>query len=535
MKGAYTGFSTRETPQIQPIPGADQVKGRAGGYVFAVSDWSLLDRFLILGTEGGSYYVGEQELTASAANAVLRCIDEDGERVVNRIVEISDAGRAPKNDPALFALAIAASAGSVVTRRSAMDALPKVARTGTHLFSFVTYVQQFRGWGRVLRDGVAAWYTTKSPDDLAYQLIKYRQRGGWTHRDVMRKAHPKSPGSSWDKHGPLFTWAVKGYEGDEVPVPESNHSMRLIYAYERAQRAKTAQEVAQLIRDHNLPREAIPTNFLNKKVVWEALLTRMPLTALVRNLGKMTSIGLIAPMSGTMRHVADRLTNKDALVKARVHPIAMLVAMGAYKSGKSKGGLTWAPVPQVIDALDEGFYLAFGNVEPSGKRTYLALDVSGSMAYGNIAGTNITPREASAAMCLVTARVERDWYVAGFQEKLVNIFISPRQRLNDVIKTVTGLHFGGTDCALPMIDALEKRMPVDLFVVYTDSETWAGRIHPVQALKNYRDRMGIPAKLVVVGMTADKFSIADPSDPGMLDVVGFDTATPNVISEFAKM
>ena len=45
--------------------------------------------------------------------------------------------------------------------------------------------------------------------------------------------------------------------------------------------------------------------------------------------------------------------------------------------------------------------------------------------------------------------------------------------------------------------------------------------------------MGIPARLIVVGMTATNFTIADPEDPGTLDVVGFDTATPRLISDFA--
>jgi 60 kDa SS-A/Ro ribonucleoprotein len=73
---------------------------------------------------------------------------------------------------------------------------------------------------------------------------------------------------------------------------------------------------------------------------------------------------------------------------------------------------------------------------------------------------------------------------------------------------------------------------VDTFVVYTDNETWAGNIHPAQALRAYRERMGIAAKLVVVAMVSNGFTIADPDDAGMLDVVGFDTATPQVISDF---
>jgi 60 kDa SS-A/Ro ribonucleoprotein len=93
---------------------------------------------------------------------------------------------------------------------------------------------------------------------------------------------------------------------------------------------------------------------------------------------------------------------------------------------------------------------------------------------------------------------------------------------------------GGTDCALPMLWALEKRVKADVFVVYTDSETWYGDVHPAQALQQYRERTGIAAKLVVCAMVANSFSIADPDDAGMLDCVGFDLATPNVISDFAR-
>jgi 60 kDa SS-A/Ro ribonucleoprotein len=46
--------------------------------------------------------------------------------------------------------------------------------------------------------------------------------------------------------------------------------------------------------------------------------------------------------------------------------------------------------------------------------------------------------------------------------------------------------------------------------------------------------MGIPARLVVVGMTATGFTIADPSDPLSLDVAGFDSAVPRLISDFAR-
>ena len=149
-------------------------------------------------------------------------------------------------------------------------------------------------------------------------------------------------------------------------------------------------------------------------------------------------------------------------------------------------------------------------------------------------------------MALVTAATEPRSFVtaftagtrpsmhAGFPTGLSALAISPRQRLDDVVATIEKLPMGGTDCALPMLWAQKHRVDVDTFCIYTDNETWAGNVHPAQALRDYRNARGIPAKLVVVGMTSTGFSIADPRDAGMIDVVGFDTSTPPVIADFAR-
>jgi hypothetical protein len=271
-------FGTRRVPQSVPIPGSGQVPNSAGGHARAVDDWIRLRRFLILGSEGGSYYAAEAALTRENADAVDRCLAEDGPRTVAEIVRVSDEGRAPKNDPAIFALAMAAA-----------SAVPRL-----------------------------------TPRDASAAL---------------------------------------------------------------------------------------------------------------------------------------------ALVTAATEPDYEVV----------------------------GFFAGKGGFEKRGRSLH-----------------------------------------RGYQDGLTPLSLSPCQRLDDVVSTVSGLPFGGTDCALPMLYAKAREREIDTFVIYTDTETWAGEVHPAQALRDYRWASGIDARLVVVGMVSNGFSIADPADPGMLDVVGFDTATPQLISDFAR-
>jgi 60 kDa SS-A/Ro ribonucleoprotein len=547
-------FSTQTTPQSEPIPGTNQVENSAGGYVFQIDDWGRLDRWLILGSEGNTYYATEKKMTVDNASCVLRCVTADGLRTVARIVEISKAGRAPKNDPAIFALAVALKKGNLETRQAARKAVLEVCRIGTHILMFSESVKAFGGWGSNTNTAFRNWYTGQTPDQLAMNMVKYWNRSNWSHFDMLRKFRPMTDSK---EHNAIFRWAtskvmkereVQRFKSwtktsSEVLRTDTYESLedvalpKVIIGLEKAQKSTSAKEIVELITDYGLPREAIPTQFLNDLGVWEALLMSgkgMPLTAMIRNLGKMGAIELLKPMSAASKFVVQRLGDVDALKKARVHPIAILVAQSIYSSGHGmKGSLNWNSIPQVTDALNDAFYGAFRNVEPTGKRFLLGLDVSGSMSSGNVAGSPLSPREASSAMAMVTARTEENYAVMAFSSGFVPLDISPKMRLTDIVKKTQSLPFDGTDCALPILYALTKKIPVDVFQVFTDNETWEGNVHASQALQQYRNKMGINAKLVVTGITATEFTIADPKDAGMLDVVGFDTAVPEILAQFA--
>ena len=528
-------FNRRVTPQSRSIPGSIQVANSAGGYSWQVDDWTRFDRFLILGAEGGTYYIGERELVKQNHDAIVRCIKLDGVRAVNRIVEISDSGRAPKNDPAVFALALVAAHGDQEAKALAFQNLAKVCRIGTHLFHFAEYVNALRGWGRGLRNAVGRWHLDQEADKLAYQVVKDQQRDRWSHGDLLRLAHPKAPSA---EHEAVFRWILSGTEGlgertvkrkvnGEDRVANYGPAGRLpeiVEAFEKAKKASSKAEIVGLINGYDLPREAIPTQWLNEAEVWDALLQRMPLTAMVRNLGKMTAIGLVKPFSLAANQVIRKLSDEALLKHARIHPLAVLIAQKVYAQGRGeKGSLTWQPV-------------------------LLALDVSGSMDGSMIAGSCLSAREASAAMALVTAATEPHCQIIAFsaaagghggqwgggESGITHVAISPRMRLDMVVEKVREIPMGGTDCSLSMVWARRNKLRVSAFVTYTDSETWAGNIHPAQALRQYRDEFVGNAKAIVVGMTSNGFTLADPNDRGMLDMVGFDTSVPAVIADFVR-
>lgn len=520
----YAKLATASVPQTEKL-NERQVVNNSGGFVFQLDDWARLERWLVIGSDSNTYYQKAKDLTRENAHCVERCYTADPVRTVNTIVNISLQGRAPKNDPAIFALALGACSSVDIARQVALNSLPQVCRTGTHLFQFVDTVRALgRGWGRGLKRAVANWYESRSPEALGYQMIKYRQREGYTHKRLLQTSHPAG---TTPMHAELYKWAC----GKEVSLGALPNQ---VLAHIQAMASKDKADWAFLVRENNLPWEALPTEANAVPEIWQALLPKMGVTALIRNLGNMSRLGVISPLSKWEKIAVERIRDKDELKKSRAHPFTLLQANRVYGAGRGfRSANSWPVSAPVVEALEAAFYDSFQYVEPTGKRTLIGLDVSGSMS-SPFNDSPLTVAEAAAAMLMTVVRTEPWHLVMGFSSSFRDLGIKATDSLEVVLKKTRDNNFGSTDCSVPMLYALHKHLEVDTFQIYTDNETYLGAIHPVQALQGYRRASGINSKLVVVGMTSTGFTIADSNDVGTLDCVGFDSNTPAIIGEFAR-
>lgn len=544
MSNAYSKHISTPIPQSKPIDNT-QVKNNAGGYVFQVSDKSRLERFLILGSDGPTYYQKAPDLIEGNLTFIVDLIGRDENLVLSTVKEISISGRAYKNSPALFVLALLFKHGSQDIKADLKLAVPAVARTSTMLFELIEYFELLGGWNRSKRGAVASWYVNRTTSKVAYQVVKYRQRNGWTHKDAFRLAHPKGINENVGNF-------VLGKPFNEGEVPA------IITGFQKLQATRTAKDAVKVLSDHvDLPWETLPTELHKSPEVWKKIFHNGQLRgqALLRNITRLARIGAFNDLQFTVEY-AKALVNEEMIRDSRLHPINYLNALIVHTEGQivrnrgtvdyyGYGGRSkdWTTVPQLVDALNEGYYLAFKYIEPTNKRFFLGVDVSGSMSSAIGQGLDITAAQGAGAMAMAIARTEQAYMVRGFTSdsggwgrrdtKLTDLGITPKMPLNEVFKRVQKSNFGATDCALPMVYAKQQKLEIDAFVVLTDNETWYGDVHPTKALQDYRKASGIDAKLIVVGMTATPFSIADPRDPGMLDVVGLDSNLPKLVSEFA--
>lgn len=528
---AYTRhINVRETSQNQPILGKNQVKNNTGGYVFQVSDKARLERFLILGTEGGSFYVGEPKLTRDNADFLIKMIKTDIELVAEVVKDVSANNRAKKTSPAIFATAALFQFGD--NNVLAKDVFKTVVRTSTHLFEFSQYIKNLGGWSRAKRTAIKNWYESKSDDQLAYQMVKYRGgRHGWTHADVLRVSHAKP-----SEANARFALGKDLNGLEEVPMP--------IAGLYEAQSVKTAKDAVRVLNEYkNLPWEVLPTEMHKEPSVWKALFNNgMKGMALVRNITRLARLGMFNDLDFAKEYANRILADVET---AGIHPISYLQALIVHQEGQGindpKAGYwnfevsrkkDWDTSAILTEALEEAFYESFKYVQPTGKRIMLALDVSGSMSSAASGMKDLSCAQVSAAIAMLIARTEDKYIIKGFSHGLTDLGITSHTSLSEAMNKISNLNFGATDASLAFQWARENKVALDGMIIITDNQTNTGRMHPVQAQKKYRNNLGLDTRLVVMGVAANEFSVADPDDGDSLDVVGFDSAAPAVVTDF---
>eukprot|EP01052_Picozoa_sp_SAG31_P019513 SAG31_NODE_1426_length_8393_cov_3.363275_2_plen_812_part_00 len=469
---------------------AKNFETNAGGIAGRVTTLTQFRRFLILGAAEGSYYTTASELSDEATGQLLEALllggqaaqqlPLDGMQAVCEIEAVSLSGRAAKQGAAITALAYCAKLSpDPAVRRAAYALLPKVCRTGTALFEFVELCEELApgdtsGWGRQHRRAVGAWYSDAHPRALAQAVTKYRQRGGWSHLDVLRLAHAK-PGSDLARKF-VFRYVAKGLpaaradmatqraegelvDGELVDAGLASEVARYLEAVEQARTSDSAEEVATLVSEHGLVREHIPSALLGSTQVWAALLgvhngaaKSMPPAAMIRNLNKMTSIGLLDNPEAEAT-VLRSLDDANRLKLARVHPFSVLLAQKQYGLGHGdKGALEWEPKASVLDGLGKAFMHAFQSAQPTNKRIVQAVDISGSMAWSPVCGSSsLSAREGAAALAWLTAATEPWCQTVGFGKTVEAVDMSGVGTLDQAVGATSALPDGPLDVVL-MLD-----------------------------------------------------------------------------------
>lgn len=556
MSDALSRYNPFDPPQTEPLPGrkADMIRNPEGGYVFRKDVWTRLSDFLVLGTEGGTYYADERTHTYQNIESVWAALLDDGPRAVQMAVDYSTGRppRAPRNHPALYVVAYALAAGNLDTKRAAAVAVPKVARTTDHLAQLFGYWKQFsskpggRGGAgrapvgansRAVRRAWINWFTARPPEQVAYTLLKARSRKTGAGEDFS-PGHLLSlvrPVPSNGAEQALYALAT----GRKTPMEVSGYFVAAKSFYE-AQLADTPARAIKAINAYHVPWEFLPDAVLKDARVWQALVPHLGMTALIRNLARMTGLGVFGPFSESTGQAVDRLTSQAELHRGRIHPFDLLLARLVYDTGHAQPNLkaparTWSPNGHIVDALGRAYNLAVQVADKSPGRLVVAVDSSGSMGQtvqhgGSTIGSCYHLGTAIAATLMRS--FDGDCYPVEFDSSCRPSKLRAGMSLGEIYSL---RHDGGaTDCSAPIEWALRNNVVCDAFVLITDNVTWSGNRHTTKVLEDYRRSINPAARVIVSAMVANGYSVADPTDPGVINVAGFDSSLPTLIAGYMQ-
>lgn len=533
-----------------------QVQNSAGGYSYVADKFALLRRLLLLGTKYGTYYIQARDTTMAFANLVQECVNENPSATADAVREVYESGMYLDEAAVMFAIAQMCSAKDQYCRSFGIQ-LIRHLRTGNAMLTFCSMLDISRGWGRAIRTAIAAWYN-RDIEAVAYQILKYKERSGWSHRDVLRKAHVKPVDH---EHSVLFSYAADGW-GDDwkyalssdgkshtfygmigsekaikgtrqfVTLQISNRFLDQIAAYEKMKKAESGEEIVGLIMDYRMTIEMVPSELRNDLAVWKAMLNNMPIGSLIRNLNKLTQVGAIGYRSENQKEgresVVGRIRNLEYIQKARIHPIDLFLANRAYSIGENER-FSWSPDPEIIGALDATLADLLNvpdRERDSTHKVLIAIDHSGSMDSEVVLGVDHIDAASLIATYLyskfaladvITFSCNKMWSQIGMTRNP-----NENQRLVKTSKTA-----GGTACS----DVLEyafllkdKGIVYDAIIIITDAETWAGQRNLQYIIANYRKDINPKMKFVNVAMAGNPYTLADPLGMQDMELCGFDSS-----------
>jgi len=495
-----------------------------GGRVFVADPLVHLRRFLILGATT-TFYTSAYDVTRAADQTIRMLIAERPRDVLDQVLAVSRDRLALRSDPTLYVLALLTQSPELDVKRDAVDAVSEVCRTGTDLLHWLAYRYAGRTSNRSFRRAIQGWFTRRTVAQLALQAVKYDQRDGWSLRDALRLGKPVAP---TPEHGALFDWIAHPDKRAtfDTSVFTDADARRLLDGYRTLRTDDLlVDDAARVIRESRLPRESVPGPLLEHRDVWVSLVHDLPGRALLRNLGKLASLGVFR--DNAMR---DLVIGKIRSATKVCHPFEFLIARSVFERGKGvRGSLVWDVDAAVSQALAEGFGLAFGalDIYPE-PRPLVGLDVSGSMTWANAGGTVLTCVDAETALALVLAYQFPNARFLAYAHTDYPLQVHGRS-YEDVRADIARVQGGGTDCAIPIRFAAADAS-VTSVVSITDSETAAngyelGRLRDIQVRRpDFRH--------AVVGLAVNEISIADPTDPRQLDFVGLDASLPRMLALF---
>lgn len=484
------------------LPATDTINFSAAP-AYAYTPEHKLAQYAATGCLNATYYASAQ---AQLATVLDLCKGLKPEFIAQTAVYCRERGYM-KDMPALLVAALTMNNAAELPRT-----FKRVINNGKVLRNFVQIVRSGaigrKSLGSRPKKLVQSWLNTASEKELLAAAVGNTP----SLADVVKMVHPK-PGEAWREA--FFAWLIgKPYQAEALPP--------ILAAYEAYK------------KDHSLALPDVPYQMLTALNLtvqdWAHIARQAGWQMLRMNLNTFARHG-VYELPGMVELIATRLSNAEAIAKARVFPYQL---MAAYKAATD--------VPMTIrNALQDAMEMALNNVPEIDGKVVVCADVSGSMssAVTGMRGSATTAVRCIDVAALVAAAMLRknpSTLVLPFENNVVKCDLNPRDSVMTNAQKLAAIGGGGTNCSAPLVALNKANAMADLVIFVSDNESWmdAGRSRSTATMTEWATfkRRNPQAKLVCIDIAPYGTSQAIERED-ILNVGGFSDAVFKMIAAFA--
>ena len=486
------------------LPKADTVNA-AGGQAYAFTPKHTLAQYASTGCLNATFYANAEE---QLAKVIELCQTLDPKFIAQTAIFARQRGQM-KDMPALLCAVLA------VRDVKLLEAIfPRVIDNGKMLRTFVQILRSGvvgrKSLGSAPKRLIREWFAARNDEEI----FKASIGNDPSFADIVKMIHPTPKTKSREA---LFGYFIgRDINADALP--------QLVKSYERFKNGDRAEMP-------NVPFQMLTSLELSKNE-WAQIARTAPWQMTRMNLNTFVRHDVFA-QAGMEEIIADRLSDEQAIKKARVFPYQL---MTAYTNADQK-------VPGVVrNALQDAMEIAIGNVPSIKGKVFVCPDVSGSMqspvtGYRKSATSKVRCIDVAALVAAAILRKNPNAEVIPFSDEVVKASLNPRDSVMTNAQKLANLPSGGTNCSAPLA-ALNKRKAIgDLVIYVSDNESWMdpNRYGSTTTMKEWAQfkMRNANARMVCIDICPNATTQGKES-ADVLNIGGFSDQVFDVITEFAK-
>jgi len=403
-----------------------------------------------------------------------------------------------------------------------------------------------------MRRFLKKWYLSQDPYDLALEVCRVRGRHHWSHKDIitLAKVTTKDPALA-----SVLAAVVKSLDkardefGDK---PEAQPVLEYLACVQQIKRCGQADQDAAvgLIDKHSFDIDILPSELLNQPRVWEHAVHRLPVTRVLDHLKSMAKRGYLSSQSHpVLNQVLQCIKDPLALTASRLQPAEILTVLTQVESSfaeppaarqdNNQNNRLPTAHPSLVEGLGRMMNNSFNNV-PKSVGTPLKILVcvdcrhglfehgcwgSWSLKCSKAAAVTILSLRASGVDLTVTT-MESENEVTRLpvdDEDIVGSLVEKWWRVADPHVIDPGYLLSWARAENEMFSSI---------VIITDSHTHYDKERVWRELETFRN--GQSVGMTFIALACKEVSLADPTDPGMLDIAGWGPDLVRVLLAFIR-